>query len=68
MPEWPHYYVVRDVQNEKDFVEFFEYIRSNGKPEPFFDKTYIYLEIDGWKYWTMGNPIEETTIINRYKG
>ena len=24
-----------------------------------------YLIIDGWKYWTMGAPIEETIIINR---
>jgi hypothetical protein len=67
MPQWPHYYIVRDAQNKKEFVEFVEYIRANGKPEPFLDKKYIYFEIDGWKYWTMGNPIEETTIINRCK-
>jgi hypothetical protein len=65
MPQWPHYYIVRNAHNEKDFVGFVEYIRANGKPEPFLDKTYIYLEIDGWKYWTMGDTIEETTIINR---
>lgn len=65
MPQWPHYYIVRSSQNEKDFVAFVEYIRANGKPEAFLDKTYIYLELDGWKYWTMGDPIEKTTIINR---
>ena len=65
MPQWPHYYVVRSTQNEKDFVEFVEHIRTNGNPEKFLDKTYIYLEIGVWKYWTMGEPIEQTTIINR---
>ena len=68
MPQWPHYYIVRNTQNEKDFVALVEYIRGNGKPGPFLDKTYIYLELDGWKYWTMGNPIIETTVINRCKG
>ena len=67
MPEWPHKYIVRNVQNEKDFFEFVKYIKASGKPEVFNNKTYIYLEIDGWKYWTMGNPIKETTIINRCK-
>jgi hypothetical protein len=26
---------------------------------------HTYLEIDGWDYWTMGAPVEETTVINR---
>jgi hypothetical protein len=24
-----------------------------------------WLELDGWEYWNMGEPIPETTVINR---
>jgi len=65
MPQWPHYYIVRNNENEDDFVELVKIIRSEGTPEPFLEKTYLYLQIGEYKYWTMGNPIEGTTIINR---
>jgi hypothetical protein len=26
---------------------------------------FTYLDFDGWTYWTMGEPVEETTLINR---
>jgi hypothetical protein len=26
-----------------------------------------YLDIDGWKYWTMGAELDLTTLINRAK-
>jgi hypothetical protein len=26
---------------------------------------HAYLEIDGWEYWTMGEPVEATPLINR---
>ena len=32
-------------------------------PRPRYHHTY--LEIDGWEYWTMGEPIPETVLINR---
>jgi hypothetical protein len=31
----------------------------------FLRKTYIYFEEDGYVYWTMGEPDEVTTILNR---
>jgi hypothetical protein len=62
-----HAYTVREwrPQNDADFVKFVELIRTYGHPENFYSKTYIYLHIDGLKYWTMGSPIPETIIINR---
>lgn len=62
-----HAYTVREwrPQNDADFVKFVELIRTYGHPENFYSKTYIYLHIDGLKYWTMGSPIAETIIINR---
>lgn len=60
----PHEYCLRENATEK-FDDFVVAIRENGVKAKFFSKYYIYLEVDGYFYWTMGNPIEETTLINR---
>jgi CubicO group peptidase (beta-lactamase class C family) len=62
-----HAYVVREWQPERDheFVAMVNLIRAYGKAEYFYRSKYIYLYLDGYKYWTMGNPSPETTIINR---
>lgn len=65
MPEWPHEYIVREKVDEKLFVEIVIHIRQNGYTGNFYSKTIIYFDQDGYTYWTMGAPIEETTIINR---
>ena len=62
----PHWYVLREKCDEGQFVAFAELIRSAGETRPFGKKrTFIYLDLDGYSYWTMGNPIPETTVINR---
>lgn len=64
----PHEYVVRqDIRDQKAFVDFVEYIRANGFRAKFWSLSNIYYEHDGYYYWTMGAPIEETIIINRCK-
>jgi len=73
MPQWPHEYTVRKWRpdRERDFVEFVLLIRRAGtvKPWPRDAKVpryrLMYLELDGWEYWTMGAPVRETTVINR---
>jgi hypothetical protein len=65
MPEWPHEYIVRERVDEKLFVEMVLHIRQNGYAGKFYSKTIIYFDQGGFTYWTMGAPIEETTIINR---
>ena len=70
MPQWPHEYVVRTWRPEKQsaFERFVLLIRDQGYDAPFLDDAiYRYLEIDGWKYWTMGGALDETTLINRAK-
>jgi len=66
---FPHWYTVRSRMPELDseFCWFAQFIRDFGMPAKFFRNTHIYLELDGWKYWTMGNPITKTStrIINR---
>jgi hypothetical protein len=64
---FPHEYTVKAWTPDfyGKFEAFVLYIRENGEPRPFFKQTYIYLEMDGYKYWTMGAPMQDTTVINR---
>jgi hypothetical protein len=50
------------------------FIREVGYKADYGSVTYTYLDIDGWKYWTMGAPLGptgaydpniHTTLINR---
>ena len=63
----PHEYIVCEVngENRKEFETVVSYIRKNGVKERFYTMSFIYLYLDGYKYWTMGAPVKETIIINR---
>lgn len=73
MPQWPHEYTVRGWRPdlEADFLAFVRLIFRDGVVKawpcdaavPRYRHTY--LELDGWEYWTMGEPIDETILINR---
>jgi hypothetical protein len=73
MPQWPHEYTVRDwaLGRDRAFVGLVELIHSKGevKPWPKHSESpryhHAYLVIDDWQYWTMGSPVQETTVINR---
>ena len=65
MPEWPHEYIVRRRVDENLFVQLVRHIRTNGYDAKFYRKHITYYDDGGLVYWTMGAPIEETTIINR---
>lgn len=65
MPQWPHEYIVREQVDESLFEQLVRHIRLNGYEASFYDEKYTYYESDGMLYWTMGAPIDETTIINR---
>ena len=67
MPKWPHEYIVRERVDEKHFIDLVTHIRAYGYTGKFYKKEIVYFEEDGLIYWTMGAPIEETTIINRCK-
>lgn len=64
----PHEYYVKqelDKRGQKDFVWFVKLIRKKGFKAKFWGEEHVYLEFDGKYYWTMGEPIEETYILNR---
>lgn len=73
MPQWPHEYTVSKWQPElhHNFLRFVALIRTDGVVKPWPADSPIpryhhsYLEIDGWDYWTMGEPVEQTELINR---
>ena len=67
MPVWPHEYIVRGKVDENLFVETVKHIREFGYQDSFYQKPITYFEEDGLVYWTMGAPINDTTIINRCK-
>lgn len=67
MPKWPHEYLVRQNVDEALFVKLATFIRNNGYEGRFYNKPITYYDHEGRVYWTMGAPIDETTIINRCK-
>jgi hypothetical protein len=62
---WPHEYIVRDRVDKELFVQLVQHIRTQGYEGRFYARKITYFDEDGMTYWTMGDPIEETTIINR---
>jgi hypothetical protein len=62
---WPHEYIVRERVDEELFVKLVQHIRAHGYEGQFYAKPITYFDEDGLVYWTMGAPVEETTIVNR---
>lgn len=68
MPKIPHEYTRRrEWSDEILFENVVKFIRENGRQERFWRSIYTYYYLDGWKYWTMGEPVAETILINRAK-
>lgn len=64
----PHEYIVKEKltrDDQKFFEEYVAYIRKNGFAARFWDQEHLYYELGGRYYWTMGDPIEENSILNR---
>ena len=64
----PHEYIVKDYLNDEEkpiFEQAVIYIRENGFPAFFGGYEHIYLYYEGHYYWTMGDPVEDTIILNR---
>lgn len=62
---WPHEYIVRTRVDESLFVQMVEHIRTHGYVGNFYRMSITYYDEGGLTYWTMGEPIEKTTVINR---
>ena len=64
---WPHEYIVRGRVDENLFLQLVQHIRAFGYEASFYSKPITYFDEDGMVYWTMGEAIEQTTIVNRCK-
>ena len=71
MSNIPHEWIFRgSVAKNIDIQKWFfavAFIRKYGYVKKFYSKEFTYFDYNGHQYWTMGAPIEETTIINRAK-
>ncbi len=62
----PHEYTLRkNWENDEEFVEVAQFIRDNGYTLMWWGRPYLCYDLDGKRYWTMGDPMETTTLINR---
>jgi Family of unknown function (DUF6508) len=63
----PHDYTVRNWRPEAnwDFKKAVIGIREFGQPQLFYESSFIYFELDGSRYWTMGDSLLQTRVINR---
>lgn len=64
----PHSYTLRkDWVSSELFSEVVLFIRQKGVVERFWSKHYTYYYLDGYKYWSMGYPLNITKLINKAK-
>ena len=62
----PHEYSLRRLwPHDEEFAWCVEYIRRVGYQERFIGRVWTYLDAGQHQYWTMGDPVPETTLINR---
>ena len=64
----PHEYLLKEKLISEDmsvFEQAVSFIRDNGFLAFFWGQEYTYYYMDGHYYWTMGEPVSETILINR---
>jgi hypothetical protein len=66
MPNNPHQYCLRKKWiGDITFGEKVNTMREYGYVEWFYSRQFMVYNVGNFKYWTMGYPIEVTTLINR---
>jgi hypothetical protein len=65
MPANPHEYTLRRGDPNATFDDAVRYIREHGCVEQYAGKPYKTLCFGDYKYWTMGEPLPQTILINR---
>lgn len=66
----PHYYIIKGKlpkEEQETFIDFVKHIREKGYEELFWTKSFIMFRLDGFVYWTYGDPIPDTIVLNRRK-
>ena len=62
----PHWYALREKwNNDEEFDFLVQWLRDNSVTRYFWRKPFQVFIYKGWRYWTMGAPINETILINK---
>jgi hypothetical protein len=64
-PNDPHEYTIRDWNDDQEFEAAARYVREHGTEERWWGNVRPYYYIGELKYWSMGAPYNETTVLNR---
>jgi hypothetical protein len=66
MPKTPHWYTLKQTwKKEEEFLQAVLGVRHYGKAEDWYSRTFTYFYAGEYKYWTMGNDVSETILINK---
>lgn len=66
MPRTPHEYLLAwNARVRTDFYRFVMTIRRYGYDETYKTMLMRYYDLGEWKYWTMGEFLETTWVLNR---
>ena len=62
----PHSYTMKNQwKHPEQFEAIVGFIREKGELMYFWKKPYIILTMNGYRYWSMGDPVKETILLNR---
>jgi hypothetical protein len=64
----PHEYLSVDdlpEANRQTWYEFVVYVRVNGRTMEFWGSDYTVCDVGDYTYWTMGNSLSVTSVLNR---
>ena len=70
MANIPHSWICRKDYSDVKFLKVMSFIKDNGYSERFYNKEYVYYNINEHKYWVMTDDTvfdDPTAIINRAK-
>lgn len=66
----PHWYILVSAcpgELKEEFYWFVQAIKDFGYQEKFWSKTFTYLNVGEYKYWSMEQPHEKAILINKAK-
>lgn len=63
----PHEYIVRGQLDgtDEDFIDAVQFIRHHGFKLMYWKSMYVVYHLEGHFYWTMGDTLDNTRILNR---
>jgi hypothetical protein len=64
MPQWPHWYVLREDSSAREFDFLHRLIRKFGYPDKWGSRTDYYLVVGKFKYWAIDNVLNRATPIS----